>query len=306
MRHLVTVLAVLAVLPGTADAACTSSTPSTASYADSAADGELGLAPEIVSVVAITDAACRVTVEDVLAGAVVPGDLIDGDAVGIYLDTDGNPATGSPLWDGADRVAIIVGMAGPDIGPGLGVWDGVTFSFAGTPPLAAVGAGGFAATPDQLGMAAPAAVGIRTATLWAGVYDTYADFAPEVFDPPFRFLVAFSTAVPSPPPPPPATTLPPIKTTTTCTVPRLRRLSAGKARRRLRSAGCRYRVVRVRSRLAAGRVVSSRPRAGRRTSRTVLVRVSRGRARRASLASVTAFAAVERDLSRQVVRGSGD
>jgi len=303
MRHLVIALAVLAVLPGTADAACTNSTPSTATFADSAADGEFGLAPEIVSVVATTDAACRVTVQDVLAGAVAPGDLIDGDVVGIYLDTDGNPATGSLLWDGADRVAIIVGMVGPDIGPGLGVWDGATFSFVGTPLLAPVGAAGFAATPDQLGMAAPAAIGIRTAALWTGVYDTYSDFAPEVFDPPFRFPIGFSTAVPSPPPPPPTTTLP-VKTTNACTVPRVKRLGTGKARRRLRSAGCRYRVVRVRSRLAAGRVVSTRPAAGRRTSGTVLVRVSRGR--RASLASVTAFAAVERDLSRQVARGDGD
>jgi hypothetical protein len=305
MRHLVLALAVLAVLPGTAGAACTSSTPSAMSFADSAVDGDLGLAPEIVSVAATTDAACRVTVQDVLAGAVAPGDLIEGDVVGIYLDTDGNPATGSLLWDGADRVAIIVGMAGPDLGPGLGVWDGATFSFAGAPLLQALGAGGFAATPDQLGMAAPAAVGIRSATLWTGVYDTYADFAPEVFDAPFRFPIAFSTAVPSPPPP---VVAPPVRTTTGCTVPRVKRLRALTARRRLRTAGCRYRVVRVRSALAPGRVVATRPRAGRRTTRTVLVRVSRGRARRAVLAAAPerAFATVERELSRQVVRPSGD
>jgi hypothetical protein len=306
MRQLVLMLAVFAALPATADAACTSSTPSSATYADSVADGDLGLAPEIVSVVASTDAACRVTVQDVLVDAVAPGDLIDGDAVGIYLDTDGNAATGSPLWDGADRVAIIVGMAGPDLGPGLGAWDGGTFNFVGTPPLTAVGAAGFAATPDKLGMPAPAAVGIETAAIWSGVYDVYSDFAPEAFDPPFRFPITFSNALPSPPPPPVVT--PPIKTTTSCTVPRVKRLRTGKARRRLRSAGCHYRVVRVRSRLAAGRVVSTRPRAGRRTTRTVLVRVSRGRARRAVLASApeAAFAAVEQDLSRQIVHASGD
>ena len=308
MRHLILALAVLAVLPGAAHAACTSSTPYTQSYADSPADGELGLAPEIVSVVAATDAACRVTVQSVLAGYAAPGDLIDGDAVGIYLDTDGNAATGSPLWDGADRAVIIAGMAGPDLGPGLGVWDGATFSFDGTPAPAPVGAGGFTATPDQLGMAAPASVGIRTATLWAGVYDTYADFAPEVFDPPFRFPVVFSTARPSPPPPAPSppTTTPPVTTSSDCTVPRVKRLRARKARRRLRTAGCRYRVVRVRSRRPAGRVVSTRPRAGRRTSRVVLVRVSRGRARRASPASIASFGAVERRLSRQVAPGDGD
>jgi len=306
MRHLVLALIVLAVVPGTAEAACTSSTPSTASFADPVADGDLGLPPEIVTVVATTDAACRLSVQDVLAGATAPGDLIDGDAVGIYLDTDGNAATGSPLWDGADRAVIIVGMAGPDLGPGLGVWDGATFSFAGAPALTPVGAGGFVATPDQLGMAGPAVIGIRTATIWTGVYDTYGDFAPEVLDPSFRFPVAFSTAVPSPPSPPPTTTPPPVRTTTSCTVPRLKRLRTNAARRRLRSAGCRYRVVRIRSRLKAGRVVSTRPAAGRRTSRTVVVRVSRGRARRASLASVPAFASVERALSRQVAGSDGD
>jgi hypothetical protein len=305
MRHLNLALTVLAVVPGTADAACTSSTPTAASFADSVADGELGLAPEIVSVAATTDAACRMTVQDVLADAQAPDDLIDGDVVGIYLDTDGNPATGDQVWDGADRVAIIVGMAGPDLGPGLGVWDGATFSFAGTPLLAPVGAGGFAATPDQLGMAAPAAIGISTATLWTGVYDTYADFAPEVLEPAFRFSVAFSTEVPAPQPPPPATT-PPVKTTGSCVVPGVKGLSTANARRRLRAAGCRHRVVRVRSRQRAGHVVSTRPAAGRLTSGVVVVRVSRSRARVASLASAPAFAAVEQALSRQAVRGSRD
>jgi hypothetical protein len=306
MRHLVLALVILAVVPGAAHAACTSSTPSTAGFADSGADGDLGLAPEIVSVVATTDAACRVTVQDVLAGAAAPGDLIEGDVVGIYLDTDGNPATGSPLWDGADRVAIIVGMAGPDLGPGLGVWDGVTFSFVGAPLLAPVGAGGFGATPDQLGMAAPAVVGIRTATLWTGIYDTYADFAPEVFNAPFGFPVTFSTAAPSPPPAPVAA--PPATAGGGCTVPRVKRLRSTQARRQLSSAGCRYRIVKVRSGLAAGRVVSTLPAAGRRTTGTVLVRVSRGRARSATLATApeAAFAAVEQDLSRQVIHPSGD
>jgi hypothetical protein len=306
MRHLVlalTALVVVAVLPPTADAACTSSTPSTASYADSPADGDAGLAPEIVAVAAATNAGCGVGVQAVLANAINPGDLIEGDAVGIYLDTDGNPATGSPLWEGADRVVIIVGQAGPDLGPGLGVWDGVDFSFVGAPMLAPVGAGGFAATVDQLGMPAPATVGIRAGAIWEGVYDIYGDFAPEVLDPSFRFPVAFSTVAPSPPSPP--TTTPPSATKDGCTVPHVKRMRAAKARRRMRAAGCRYRVVRVRSRIRAGRVVSTRPTAGRRTTKRVVIRVSRGRARAAS-AQVSAFSAVERALSRQVATGAGD
>jgi hypothetical protein len=312
MRRAVSVVGLLLatlVPAGTAQAACTSSTPSTVTFADSPADGDLGLAPEILSVVAATDGACRLAVQDVIAGAVGPGDLIDGDAVGIYLDTDGNPATGSPLWDGADRVAITVGLTGPDIGPGLGVWNGSTFDFASAPAVVPVGAAGFAATIDQLGMQAPAAVGIRTATLWTGVYDVYGDLAPEAFASPFRFAVAFSTAAPAPPPPrlpvpQPPVVAPPATPTTACTVPRLKRLRSASARRRLRNAGCRYRFVHVRSRLAAGRVISTRPGAGRRTSGTVVVRISRGRARRAvaSSATATAFAATERSLSRHAAQ----
>ena len=300
MRHLVLALLILAASPAAADAACTSSTPSSASYADSPADGDAGLAPELVSVVASTNATCRVAVQGVIAGAALPGDLIEGDAVGIYLDTDGNPATGSPLWEGADRVAIVVGQAGPDLGPGLGIWDGATFSFVGAPTLAALGAGGFAATPDQLGMTAPAALGIRVGAIWEGVFDIYGDFAPEALDPSFRFPVAFSTAVPSPP-----TTTPPITTPAGCTVPNVKRLRTTKARRRVRAAGCRYRVVRVRSRVRAGRVVSTRPKAGRHTTSKVVIRVSRGRVR-VSTTQVSPFVAVERELTRQIEAGAGD
>jgi hypothetical protein len=159
------------------------------------------------------------------------------------------------------------------------------------------------ATVDQLGMPAPAAVGIRVGAIWEGVYDIYGDFAPEVLDPSFRFPVAFSTVAPSRPPPP--TTMPPSATRTGCTVPRVKRLRAAKARRHMRAAGCRYRVRRVRSGIRAGRVVSTRPRAGRRTTKRVVIRVSRGRAR-ATSAQVGAFSVVARALSRQVAFGSGD
>jgi hypothetical protein len=299
-------LVLLAVLlpAGSAHAACFSSTPSTATFADPPADGDAALAPEILAVGATTDAACRLAVQAVLADAAVPGDLIEGDSVGIYLDTDGNPATGAQLWSGADRVAIVVGRIGPDLGPALGVWNGAEFDFAGAAPLAPVGAGGFSAPVDQLGMQAPASVGVRTITLWQGIYDDYADFAPEALAPSFQFPVAFSTAAPPPLPPPappvappaPPVATPPVKKTSACTVPRVKRLRSAKARRQLRRAGCRYRVVRVRSPRAAGRVVSTRPRAGRRTSRVVRVTISRGRRQRA-MVSALALAAVERRLS---------
>ena len=302
---LVAMLVLAVLLPtGTAHAACFGSTPSTNTFADSPADGDEGLAPEIVAVTTATGAECQVSVEPILAGYLAPGDLIEGDAVGIYLDTDGSPATGSPLWGGADRVALIIGAIGPDLGPGLGVWDGVDFEFAGAPPVAPLGAGGVFATIDQLGIAAPSTVGVQTIAMWEGLFDTYADFAPELLAPSFRFPVAFSTAAPPPPPhPPPAPPVvppaveQPVKQPRACVVPRVKRMRAAKARRRLRRAGCRYRIARVRSRRPAGRVISTWPRAGWRTSGTVRLRISRGRARRAVAASTLDFAAVERRLS---------
>jgi virginiamycin B lyase len=79
----------------------------------------------------------------------------------------------------------------------------------------------------------------------------------------------------APPPPPvapapfvpPPLTLPPIQTPTVraCIVPRVRGMTVRKAKRRLRRAHCRYRIR------GRGRVVATRPRAGKRTRRVVLV-----------------------------------
>lgn len=85
-------LLVALLAASTADAACTSSTRSTVTFADSPADGDLGLAPGIVSVVAATGAACRLTMQDVLADAVGPGGLIEGYGVGIQQRTDADDA----------------------------------------------------------------------------------------------------------------------------------------------------------------------------------------------------------------------
>ena len=65
-----------------------------------------------------------------------------------------------------------------------------------------------------------------------------------------------------------------------CVVPRVKLHRAATARRLLRSAGCRHRIVRIRSSRPPGRVLSTRPRAGRRTTRVVVVRVSSKRDRR--------------------------
>ena len=58
-----------------------------------------------------------------------------------------------------------------------------------------------------------------------------------------------------------------------CRVPNLRGLGKAKARRKLKRAGCRYRMR------GRGRVRSTVPRAGKRTAKTVLVRLGRGSSR---------------------------
>jgi DNA-binding beta-propeller fold protein YncE len=74
-----------------------------------------------------------------------------------------------------------------------------------------------------------------------------------------------------PPAPPrlsltPSTAKPSTAAKKRCKVPRLRGLSVRKAKRKLRRAGCRYRMR------GRGRVVASKPRAGARTRGTVQVR----------------------------------
>jgi len=148
--------------------------------------------------------------------------------------------------------------------------------------LPAVGAAGFSTTLDQLGVPGSTTLGIRVASSWSGLLDVYDDFAPEPGTPSFAFPVTLGTApAPSDPPPPAAPPAPAAPATSAqhrqaCTVPDVRRLVATTARRKLTRVGCRSRVVRVRSRLKAGRVVSMSPSAGARTRRTVVLRVSTG------------------------------
>jgi virginiamycin B lyase len=69
-----------------------------------------------------------------------------------------------------------------------------------------------------------------------------------------------------PPPPPPVTPLKLPRARKACKVPKLRGLSVRKAKKRLKRAKCRYRVR------GKGKVVSTRPKAGKRTTKRVLVK----------------------------------
>jgi hypothetical protein len=281
---------------GPAHAACSSSTPSTTSFADSPTDGDSGLAPEIHTVAAAVDGACHVTVDP---GVTYP--LITGDSVFVYVDTDGNPATGDPVFQGADRA---IGTLG-GYPPLMGAWNPATatMSFADGQQLTPYANGGFEATLDQLGIAAsPTTTALRAASMWEGPLDDYFDFAPDAGAAPFPLPVAFTAAAPAPPvvvlPPvtytPPATAAPTtpaqtVNATSTptprkakkpaCTVPSVKRLTTAAARAALRHAGCTAgdTTKAYSSKVAAGHVIATDPHAGARTSAAVDLVVSRGR-----------------------------
>jgi hypothetical protein len=271
--------------PHDAEATCSSSTPAAESFADDPFDGELGLAPELATVDVSLGAACELIVAPTLADRSETAGLIRDETVTTYIDTDGDPTTGSPEWGGADRAVLVAGQNGPDLPPALGTWTGAEFSYSEAPILPAVGAAGFTTTLDQLGVPGSTTLGIRVASSWSGLLDVYDDFAPEPGTPSFAFAVSIATApAPSAPQPaaPPAPAPPAVSAQSreACLVPAVRRLVATTARRKLARVGCRSRVVRVHSRLKAGRVVSTYPTAGMRTRRTVVLRVSTGDMRR--------------------------
>jgi hypothetical protein len=59
-----------------------------------------------------------------------------------------------------------------------------------------------------------------------------------------------------------------------CRVPKVRGLSLKKAKKKIRKAGCRYKIR------GKGRVVSTKPSAGKRTTKTVLIKAKKGKGKR--------------------------
>lgn len=283
-------------IAATAGAQCYSSTPGSTAYADSPADGDLGLAPEITTVGVSLDASCDYSVNPGIVGS-----LIQGDGVFEYIDTDGNPATGSPTFGGADVAVGSIGVNGIDPPPVLGHWDPVagTFSFSGGASLTTVGTGGFSATLDQLGVSTPLTTNVQVGSIWIGTYDNYTDFAPDPGLGPIPFPVAFSTTAPPPPAvvvttpaapaptpvtpapaPVTATSVPAPRTPSGCRVPAVRKLRTTVARQALRHAGCRLGVT-TRSystTVPNGRAITTLPKAGtRHWAEPVDMVVSKGR-----------------------------
>ena len=196
--------AMTAGAPGRAVAACTASTPASQRLADNASDGQLGLAPEITFVDAMLGSACDLVVLTSLGDRSATVGLIPYETLATYIDTDGNPATGSPQWNGADKVVVVFGQRRAGQPAALGTWTGAAFSFAAGITLPVVGASGFAANLDQLGVSGPTTLGLRVASSWTGLRDTYDDLAPKRGGPSFAFPVTFTTDGAPPAPATPA------------------------------------------------------------------------------------------------------
>lgn len=215
----VTIGAAVALLPGTASAraACTSSTPAATSYTD-AVDGDDGLAPEITTVAVSVDAACHLVVDP---GVAAP--LRDGDVVLVYLDADGNPATGSSTVPGADVVVGTIATPGAASPPVRGIWNGTTFDFEdGEPVGTSVGNGGFSARLDALRIAPGATVSVVVASMSSG---DHFDVAPDAGT--ISLRVDFEPDV-----------LYTAQATQGCVVPRTKGLTFRRARAKLRAHGC--------------------------------------------------------------------
>ena len=80
-----------------------------------------------------------------------------------------------------------------------------------------------------------------------------------------------AVAPPAPPPPPPAPPATPKATAKKCKVPKLRGLTIKKARKALKKAGCRYKIK------GKGKVKSTKPKAGTRTTKVVQVKAGKTR-----------------------------
>jgi hypothetical protein len=116
----------------------------------------------------------------------------------IFLDTDGNPATGDA--GGADVAVVTYGYtSGPD-DRRLGTWNGSAFSFIAAPGMP-FRWGGIQAPFSVLGITAPVTLTVRALALWNDPSGAqYVDFAPDGgnSDPGFKSAISFS------PPPAPA------------------------------------------------------------------------------------------------------
>ena len=139
------------VTAGSAQATCYGSTPNSASFGDALFDS--GTASDIAGIDIDLDAGCGLAVDPVTSG------LADGDSAFTYLNTDGNPTTGSLIFDGADKVVGVLGGLAGSSPPVLASWNGVTFDFTAGQVLPGLFEAGFITNLNQLGVPGPTTLG---------------------------------------------------------------------------------------------------------------------------------------------------
>jgi hypothetical protein len=163
--------------------------------------GDALLAPDLRQMVALTSDDGRYSVGVTLDS----NGLIEGDFVATYVNTDGNPATGSPVFGGADLAVGILGHIGQD-SVGALLWNGISFQTAAFPSLISFASGStdevWSISAAELGIAPGTATTLAFASMYSGIYDDYFDFAPEPGLAPFGFTTGSASG------PPPAAVAP--------------------------------------------------------------------------------------------------
>ena len=270
---------------GVAQATCYSSLPATANFVDDPADGHG--APEITSVWATVDGNCTLTVNPGIA------DLDDGNAVYIYIDRDGNPATGSAALGGADEVVVTNGGRDGNGAPVLGLWDGQVFWYGSIPLGTAPAPGAFTASLDRLLITPGATISIRVVAVADRDDNGPADLAPALGAAPLSLLVYYDTT-PRPPtfvPPsgpvggnpevtPKAPTAAPVATVAGCTVPNVKGKSRNAAEKLLLRAHCAVALSaagHTSKTVRKGMVIDSTPGKGAKTAKRVKLLISTGK-----------------------------
>jgi hypothetical protein len=226
-----------------------------------------GRAPDMTSVDLAISASCQLTIGATIQGhSSSPDSLTQGETIVFSLDVDGNRATGAPPT-GADRQITTYGNTdAPDLSR-LGTWTRGGFSYVDLPAPLAWGRETVSFT--ALGVTSTRTVRVTAAAVFIAGGTSWFDRAPGD-DSAFAVRIAFAGAYPADTP-----WLDGPRARRACTVPDVRGMSAPRARRRLRAAGCRARfVVVLDRRRRRGTVIRTSPRAGRTTWSPVTVTIA--------------------------------
>jgi hypothetical protein len=264
---------------GAAQATCYTSVPASVAFADDPADSPL--APEVTLIHASVDASCNLTVDPGVAA-------IDyGEKVGVYIDRDGNPATGDAALFGADEaITSVGGLHGSWSAPLLAQWTGEDFEYGPQPLGTSAAPGAFTASLDRL-LITPGATIHLSVISWGVNLDT--DYAPErpssialpvLFDTNPRPPVFVPPPAPAPAPAPESTPkVPAPQPRPACVVPQLKGKSRHAAERLLLAHHCAvaFNAVNRTSRtVKRGLVMGSLPAKGAKTSARVKLLLSSG------------------------------